>query len=248
MASDRELARLRQALAAESAHLRDAENQQHLLFSANPYPMWVYDCATLRFVSVNDAAVRTYGFSREEFLGMTLLDIRPPEETPALLDYVNHIHPGFNSAGIWRHRRKDGSLLFVEIRGFTFERNGRYYELILANDVTQRKLMEEALRQSQASLQSLVDGAPFGICRTSINEDRFESLNPAMLKILGGYSLDEAMRLKLSTQLYADSKDRGRLIEILRRNTTVQGYELSLLRRDGSTVPVRMSGTLARRP
>ena len=55
----RELIRLRQELAVESARLRDAENQKQLLFSANPYAMWVYDCATLRFVSVNDAAVRT---------------------------------------------------------------------------------------------------------------------------------------------------------------------------------------------
>ena len=68
------------------------------------------------------------------------------------------------------------------------------------------KLMEEALRQSQASLQSLVDSAPFGICRSSLDEDRFESLNPAMLKILGGYSLDEAMGLKISTQLYSDPR------------------------------------------
>jgi PAS domain S-box-containing protein len=244
--SDRELVRLRQELAAESAHLRDAENQQQLLFSANPYPMWVYDCATLRFTSVNDATVRTYGFSPEEFLGMTVLDIRPPEEKPTLLDYVNHIHLGLNSTGIRRHRKKDGSLLFVEVRGFAFERNGGSYELTLANDVTQRILMEEALRQSQASLQSLVDSAPFGIIRTLLDEDRFESSNPAMLKILGGYSLDEAMRLKISTQVYSDPKDRGRLIEILRRNRTIQGYELNLLRRDGSTVPVRISGSLTR--
>ena len=246
--SDRELVRLRQELAAESARLRDAENKQQLLFSANPYPMWVYDCRTLRFVSVNDAAVRTYGFSREEFLGMTILGIRPPEETPALLNYVSHIHPGFNGIGIRRHRKKDGSLLFVEISGFAFERNGGSYELTLANDVTQRKLMEEALIQSQTSLQSLVDSAPFGICRTSLEEDRFESLNPAMLKILGGYRLDEAMGLKISTQVYSDPRDRGRLMEILRRNATVQGYELNLLRRDGSTVPLRISGSLASDP
>jgi two-component system cell cycle sensor histidine kinase/response regulator CckA len=246
--SDRELVRLGQELAAESARSRDAENQQQFLFSANPYPMWTYDRATLRFVSVNEAAIRTYGFSREQFLAMTILDIRPPEDKPTLLDHLSHIELGFNSAGIWRHRKKDGSLLFVEVRGFAFDRNGGHYELILANDVTQRKRMEEALRQSQASLQSLVDSAPFGIIRTSLEEDRFESLNPEMLKILGGYGLDEAMDLKISTQLYSDPRDRGRLMEILRRNKTVQGYELNLLRRDGSTVPLRISGSLARYP
>jgi PAS domain S-box-containing protein len=248
LSSDRELVRLGQELAAESARSRDAENQQQFLFSANPYPMWTYDRATLRFVSVNEAAIRTYGFSREQFLAMTILDIRPPEDKPTLLDHLSHIELGFNSAGIWRHRKKDGSLLFVEVRGFAFDRNGGHYELILANDVTQRKRMEEALRQSQASLQSLVDSAPFGIIRTSLEEDRFESLNPEMLKILGGYGLDEAMDLKISTQLYSDPRDRGRLMEILRRNKTVQGYELNLLRRDGSTVPLRISGSLARYP
>ena len=165
---DRELVRLRQELAVESARLRDAENQKQILFSANPYAMWVYDCATLRFVSVNDAAVRTYGFSQEEFLGMTVLDIVPPEEKPTSLDYVNHIHLGLNGTGLRCHRKKDGSLLFVEVRGFAFERGGRSYELTLANDVTQRKLTEEALGQSQASLQLLVDNAPFGICRSSL--------------------------------------------------------------------------------
>src|SRR5664279_2648149 len=86
-----------------------------------------------------------------------LLDIRPPEEIPALLDLMNQVHLGFNCAGVWRHRRKHGSLLFAEIRAFRFEQDGHPYELVLANNVTERKLMEEALRQSQASLQSLVD-------------------------------------------------------------------------------------------
>jgi two-component system cell cycle sensor histidine kinase/response regulator CckA len=226
--------------------LRDAENQLQLLFSANPYPMWVYDRVTLRFVTVNDAAVRTYGFSQEEFIGMNILDIRPPEEQPTILKHINHLHHGFNGVGLWRHRTKDGTVLLVEIRGFAFEREGSHYELVLANDVTQQRLMEEALRQSQASLQLLVDNAPFGIVRTSVKEDRFESLNPAMLKMLGGYSLDEALRLKLSTQIYPDPKDRGRLLEVLRLSGRIQGHEFSFLRRDGSTVPVRISGSLVR--
>ena len=177
---DREVVRLRQELAVESARLQDAENQQRFLFSANPYPMWVYDCATLRFVSVNDAAVRTYGFSREEFLGDDPPGYSPARrQTDVTVDSMTDVHLGLNSGGIWRHRRKDGSLLFAEIRAFRFEKGGRYYELVLANDVTQRNLMEEAVRQSRASLQSLVDSAPFGICRSLLDEDRFESVNPS---------------------------------------------------------------------
>jgi PAS domain S-box-containing protein len=118
-------------------------------------------------------------------------------------------------------------------------------ELARSRDA-QRQLMEEALGQSQASLQLLVDNAPFGICRSSLDEDRFESLNPAMLRILGGYRLAEALGLKISTQVYAEPKERDRLIEVLRRNARVQGQEVSLLHRDGSTVPVRISGSLTR--
>jgi PAS domain S-box-containing protein len=245
---NRNVTRLRQELAVQSQYLRDAEDQQKLLFSAHPYPTWIYDCATLRFVSVNDAAIRTYGFSREEFLNMTLLDIRPPEEKAPFIEFVNHIHVGLNSGGVWRHRRKDGSLLYAEIEAFGFQRDGKFYELVVANDVTQRSLMEEALRQSQASLQALVDSAPFGICRSLLDEDRFESLNPAMLKILGGYSVEEALGLKISTQVYSDPKERGRLIEILRRNGRIQGCEVSFVRRDGSTVPVRIWGSISRNP
>ncbi len=242
----RELVQLRQQLAIESARSSDAETQRELLFSANPNPMWIYDCATLRFVSVNDAAVQAYGFSREEFLGMSVLDIRPPDEKPAFLDFVSGVHPGFHNVGIWHHLRKDGSPLFAEIKVFTFKKDGRYQRLILASDVTRHNLMAEALSQSQAAIQSLVDSAPFGIIRGLIEEDRFESLNPAMLKILGGYSIAEAMRLKVSTQVYANPRDRGRLLEILGRNTTIQGFEINLLRRDGSKVPVRISGSVAR--
>ena len=242
----RETTRLHRKLTLATERSEAAEDHLQLLFSTNPYPMWIYDQATLRFVAVNDAAVQTYGFSREEFLGMTLLEIRHPEDKATLMDAMNGTPPGFNVAGVWRHRRKNGTTLFVEIRAFQYERHGRSYELVSANDVTERRSVEEAFRQSQVSLQSLVDSAPFGICRTSLDEDRFESLNPAMLKILGGYTFDEAKRLKISAQVYSDPKGRGRMIEVLRRNVTIQGYEISLLRRDGNSVPVRISGSVAR--
>jgi len=125
----RKRARLCQELSLEVERLRRAEERHQLMFSANPYPMWIYDCETLRFLAVNDAAVSTYGFSREEFLAMTLLDLRRPEEAPALKNILSEHKDGFNSPGIWRHRCKDGSLLVAEVRVFRFEENGRKREL-----------------------------------------------------------------------------------------------------------------------
>jgi len=241
----RKQARLCQKLSLEVECLRQAEERHQLMFSANPYPMWIYDCETLRFLAVNDAAVRTYGFSQEEFLVMTLLDIRPPEEAPALIDTLDRRKDGLNSPGVWRHRRKDGSLLLAEVTTFGFEEHGRKQELVLAHDVTQRQQVEEALRQSQTYLRSLVDNAPFGICRSSVNGDSCQTANSTLREMLGGYSHEEWLRLKMSKDVWADPKDRGRLMEILRRSLRIKGFETSFLRRDGSTIRVRLSGVLS---
>ncbi len=244
----REQARLRQQIALERERLRAGEEHHQLLFAGNPHPMWIYDYETLRFLAVNDAAARAYGFSQAEFLAMTLLDIRPPEEAPALLGTVDEHKNGLTNPGVWRHRRKDGSLLFAEIKTFGFEENGRKQELVMAHDVTHHHRVEEALARSEASLQSLVDSAPFGICRTSVEKDCYETLNSTFREMLGGYSLEEMLQLKVSTQVWADPKDRGRMIEILRRNFRIKGFETTFRRRDGGTLPVRISGSLIRDP
>ncbi len=236
---------LRHQLMLETERLRESEQRHQMLFAANPYPMWIYDCQTLRFIAVNEAAVRIYGFSREEFLGMTLLDIRPPEEAPSLLNVVSGQRNGLSNPGIWRHRRKDGSLLYAEVKAFGFGENGRKRELVLAHDVTQRHLLEEALQQSRGYLQSLVDSAPLGICRSSVEGDCFETLNTTLREMLG-YTLEEALQLKVSKRVWADPNERGRVIEILRRSLRIRGFETTFLRHDGSRIPVRISGSLVR--
>jgi PAS domain S-box-containing protein len=232
-------------LARTTQVLQECEQRRQVMFLANPFPMWVYDCETLRFLEVNDAAVRTYGYSMQEFLSLTLVDIRPPGDKAAFMGVAGERHDGYSAAGVWRHLRKDGTILFAEIMAFEFRENGRPLELVLAVDVTGRHRVEEALRESQASLQALVENAPFGIAQSLVNEDCFKTLNLAMRDLLGGYSLEEALQLNISSQVYADGKDRDRLLEVLRRNGRIEGWETSLRRRDGSTVPVRISGWLS---
>src|SRR5205807_7888042 len=91
-----------------------SEGAYQLLFDAHPQPMWVFDLETLRFLAVNDAAVRRYGYSREEFLSMTVKDIRPPEDVPRLLRELARMSPG-EYRGTWRHRTQDGSDLDIEV-------------------------------------------------------------------------------------------------------------------------------------
>src|SRR5437868_15427837 len=88
--------------------LQTSDAAYRLLFEKHPTPMWVFDIESLGFLAINEAALQQYGYSRDEFLGMTIRDIRPPEDVSALLDNVAHLSTGLEKGGRWRHRRKDG--------------------------------------------------------------------------------------------------------------------------------------------
>jgi hypothetical protein len=132
-----------------------AEAKYLAIFQASPLAMWVFDVETLGFIAVNEAAVRQYGYSRAEFMGMTLMDIRPQEDAEALRESVRT-----RSSSIapqqWRHKKKDGAIALVEIEAHDLMFAGRVARLVVVIDVTERtrvretlRLTEEQLRQSQ---------------------------------------------------------------------------------------------------
>ena len=148
-----ELAR-RAAAAIETARLvrslARSEERYRMLFEASPLPMWVYDAQTLRFLAVNEAAIRHYGYTRQEFLAMTIKDIRPPEDVDAVLASIQSAGgPGSTMPGTWRHRTKDGTIIDVEITAGRVMFEGRLAALVLANDVTERRQLEERLNQAE---------------------------------------------------------------------------------------------------
>ena len=171
--------------------------------------------------------------------------IRPEEGVSIFLEDVSERRDGHKRTGIWRHRRKNGSIFPVDVITFEFLKDGHAERLILAIDVTERCRVEEALRESEASLKALVDNAPFGISQSLIEANRIKTLNPALCKMLGDYSVEEALQLNVSEQVYADPKDRDRLIEVLRRSGKIQGWETTFRSRDGRLVPVRITGSLS---
>ncbi len=129
------------------AEVRQSERQYRLIFDGNPTPMWVFDHDTMAFLEVNDAAVQHYGYSREEFLGMTLKDLRAPEEVPAMVEYLHKLMTGMGPArlglaGIWRHRKKDGTFIDVEVKWSPIAFKGRHASLTMANDITERRRIE----------------------------------------------------------------------------------------------------------
>ena len=132
--------------------LEQSEERHRKLFDNNPHPTWVFDRETLRFLAVNAAAVRKYGYSSHEFLAMTIKDIRPPEDVPVLLESLSAIRDGTESDGIWRHRRKDGTVIDVEITSYALNFAGRDAEVVVAVDVTQRKRDEAEKHKFMDSL------------------------------------------------------------------------------------------------
>jgi PAS domain S-box-containing protein len=129
--------------------LQENEQKYRMLFEANAESMYVYDRETYRFLAVNQAAIARYGYSREEFLALTIFDLRPPEEVPKLREYLQ-THPDISEmTSAWIHRRKDGSLLEAEIVAHTIDFGGRRADLVLARDVTEQRRLEAQLRQAQ---------------------------------------------------------------------------------------------------
>ena len=118
--------------------LQDSERRYREMFAENPLPMWVFDHATLAFIEVNDAAIRHYGYTREEFLTMTIKDIRPTEDIPRFLTHL--AETGANGeAGVWRHRCKDGREILVDIVAHALDFGTGTAHVVLANDITERE-------------------------------------------------------------------------------------------------------------
>ena len=139
------------------AELRESEKQYRLIFDGSPTPMWVTDVETLDFLEVNEAAIQHYGYSREEFLGMNSLAIRASGDTERYRKYVDEViktdlGAGTGRAGLWRHRKKGGEMIDVEVTWSKITFGSRPALLIMAHDVTERKRAAEALEKSEASL------------------------------------------------------------------------------------------------
>jgi PAS domain S-box-containing protein len=146
-----------EAGAVPSDSQEEAETPYRYLFESNPHPMWLYDSETLAFLLVNAAAVNHYGYSHDEFLAMTIKDIRPATDVPSLLQsaLLNGPHPG--KRGTWRHKKKSGDIIEVEITVHDFGFRGRPARLTVASDITERRRIERALQQSEQEQRQLAD-------------------------------------------------------------------------------------------
>lgn len=195
--------------------LAKSEERYKDLFIRNPHPMWIYDIKTFKFLDVNSAAIRKYGYSRNEFLSMTIKDIRPPEDIQDLLKNVSNIGTGLDEAGVWRHIKKNGHLIFVEITSHFMMYKGKPAEVVLAYDITQPKTVEQksynfsrrlqilhAIDQKIISAKSFEEIASFALNKMSslISYDRamiiLYDLNLNKAKIIASKFKDNSKKIK----------------------------------------------------
>jgi PAS domain S-box-containing protein len=137
------------------AALRANQESYRFLFECNPLPLFVLDHENLRYAAVNQAAIQQYGYSREEFVGMSVERLLPPDELARTRQYLGTSPQGQNCIGIWRNLKRDGELIEVEVFHHVVRLDGRPHSIALALDITERRRTEEALRNYTARLQIL---------------------------------------------------------------------------------------------
>ena len=136
------------------AELRASEERYRLLFKNNPHPMWVYDLDTLQFIAVNQAAIEHYGYTRDEFLNMTVVEIRAPKNFPRFLKNISLLDAEIDLTSVCQHQKKNGTIIDVEITSYELVFDNRKAELVLAQDVTDRLQAEAKLYKAKEAAEA----------------------------------------------------------------------------------------------
>lgn len=239
--------------------LAESRERYQTLFEQAPYPMWIADLDTLGFLDVNQAAVRHYGYSRGEFLAMTIKDIRPPEDVPRLLDALPKTADGPRTPGTWRHRKKDGTLIDVEIGIHTFDFAGRRARLTVVNDVTESLRATERLKESEERFRKIFEEAPIGMGIVG-RDYRFVRVNKAFCAMVGyrqeeliGRTFHEITHLEdvdkdlqLVEEVFAGTRRSYQLEKryVTRAGATMWGHLTVTVLREGEGRPVYLLGMI----
>lgn len=213
----------------EHRKLEQSEKQYRDLFSSNPNPMWIYEVDSRKFIEVNTAAILKYGYSRREFLEMTIMDIRPREEIGKLEDAIKIGETTMSDGFLWEHRTKSGDRMVVSITSHRIYFNNKYCSMVMVTDVTEAVNSKRKLEQSLAKEKQLNDQLAESISQTRKAHEESRKMAEVINKInnlvimidpkgniiwvnqafsaFTGYSLEEAAGRKASEILFGPKTD-----------------------------------------
>lgn len=228
---------------AEEA-LRESEEKFRTAFHANPEAMTITTLADGVYLDVNNAFLRVTGFAREDVVGRKSLDVGSwvtLEDRLRMVEVLNaHGRVELQNTSF---RKKNGDIFFVHLSAELIEIGKVQCVLATSQDITESKRVAEELRRSEEQHRSLIERAPYGICRISA-QGRFLLVNPALARMLGYETPSELLELDLATQVYEDPAERARIIStVMQDMSKLPPIETRWKRRDGRIITVRLAGS-----
>ncbi|WP_207533603.1 PAS domain S-box protein [Desertivirga arenae] len=158
------------ALKLTETKLTESELASRYLFLNNPNPLWIYEISSLKFLEVNHAALSVYGFTRDEFLAMTIADIRPEEDVEELLKSVRAVEDKYsNPQRVWRHRKKNREIIYVNVSGHGIKYKGKDCEIVIAHDVTEQVKSKQEILLAKENLDALINNIEDAIWSVDAN-------------------------------------------------------------------------------
>ncbi len=194
----------------------EQENAYRLLFANNPKPMWIYDVDTWGFLEVNDAAIALYGYTKIEFLSMTIADIRPPEDIAALRTAIETFASQDNDLdeiSEWRHRKQDGTVFDVEVSCHKIIWKGKAADFVTAQDISDRKTTERELKNSLKLLNTHLDNSPLAVIEWDQNLKLTYWSREA--EVIFGWTADEVINRNFHEWQFIHEDDFDRVMEAI---------------------------------
>lgn len=238
-----------------------SETKYRKIFENNPMPMWLLEVETLKFLDVNRAAITHYGYSKEEFLSMTEVDLRPLMERNQLLMYDHTSSGNLKKLGCWKHVTKKGDEIIMEISVDVIEFEARHVRLVLAHDVTERLKSEQSLKESNERYELVTKATNDAIWDWDLGNNELY-WSEGYEKMFGYKNANKAININSwTTRIHPEDLDRisqGIMKKINDRDTDFWEDEYRYIKADGSiayihdrgfiiyqnNTPVRMVGAM----